>query len=592
MEDGEVKEVGTYDALSEANGPFAKLVAEFGGKEEEDEEKKDEDEAEAIEGGAAAASAAATNAALKKRAKLSGKAAKAGALMEAEERNTGSVGADVYTGYFKAGKGWLMVPLTILSLVLMQGATVINSYWLVWWQEDQFRQSQGFYMGIYAALGIAQTIATFLMGATTGFLSFYACKNLHRSAIKRLIYAPLAWLDITPAGRIMNRMGKDVDVMDSQVADSFRMLASTVANVLGAVILISIISWPFVIVVAFILIFYYYGAMFYRSSARETKRLDAILRSSLYSHFSETMSGISTLRAYRVTETFKEENFRRMDIENRAYFLSIVNQRWLGVRLDALGAVLILVVALLTTAGAKTISPGQVGVALTFVVTTAQAFSWMTRQVAELENNMNSVERIKYYAEEIPQERAHVLPDTQISGSWPSRGEITFDNVYMRYRDNLPTILNGINFKIGAGEKVGVVGRTGAGKSSLLAALLRLTRSTAEASPSTAVPSPTSACASSDSRLPCCRRTRCWSAARFARTSTRSARTTTPPFTERCGNRRSSAMFPPTLRMPGKKSALRSTWHRRRRHEPLARPTVARLSCSCPGQGLAHHLAR
>lgn len=255
----------------------------------------------------------------------------------------------VYAAYFNAGHGIVMVPLIIGALALMQVATVLNSYWLIWWQNDHFHQSQGFYMGIYAALGIAQTICTFCMGATMGILSYHACKNLHANAIRRVMHAPMSWFDTTPIGRITNRFSKDVDVVDNQLADAYRMAVNTMASVLGAVIrehqflfqadytllssnprltfttassylspVITILTHYFIIAVAVILIFYYYAALFYRSSARELKRLDAILRSSLYSHFTETLSGLPTIRAYRESPRFLRDNHKRMDVENRA----------------------------------------------------------------------------------------------------------------------------------------------------------------------------------------------------------------------------------------------------------------------------------
>lgn len=128
-----------------------------------------------------------------------------------------------------------------------------------------------------------------------------------------------------------------------------RLSGNTFATVLGSVILITILTHYFVVAVAVIAIFYYYGAAFYRSSAREVKRLDAILRSALYSHFGESLSGLVTIRAYGEVARFKTENANRMDDENRAYFVSIINQRWLGVRLDFLGAIMVLVVAILAT---------------------------------------------------------------------------------------------------------------------------------------------------------------------------------------------------------------------------------------------------
>ncbi|SPO20406.1 probable YOR1 - ABC transporter [Ustilago trichophora] len=471
LEDGRIVEMGTYDQLNTANGPFQRLVLEFGGEKEKDEEEKKEDEAEAIED----AEDGGKKGKKVDRANLSGgKDDKAGALMQAEERNTGSVSMRVYLSYLKFGRGAYMVPICVISITLMQVANILNSYWLIWWQKDHFNKPIGFYMGIYAMLGIVMTIFTFIMGCAMGFLSYYACKRVHHEAIQRVVYAPMAWLDVTPIGRIMNRFSKDVDVVDNQLADAVRMAANTLASVAGAVILITILTHYFVIAVAVVLVFYFYGALFYRSSAREVKRLDAILRSSLYSHFSETLSGLATIRAYRETDTFIKENQKRMDVENRAYYLSITNQRWLGVRLDMLGALLVLIVALLTTASSTPITGGNAGIALTYMLTVAQAFSWMTRQIAEVENDSASVERLLYYAEELEQEKAQTRPDNPTRESWPEEGRISFKDVWLSYRPGLPSVLKGISFDVGSGEKVGIVGRTGAGKSSLLTALLRL----------------------------------------------------------------------------------------------------------------------
>ncbi|PWN53455.1 putative YOR1-ABC transporter [Violaceomyces palustris] len=470
LEDGKIVEQGTYPELLAAKGAFSRLVDEFGGEKEEKEEGKEGEEKEEDKTSAAALDARD----LKREAMTDSKGVKSGALIKAEERNTGSVSAHVYYAYLKAGKGWIMIPVVLGSVCLMQTSTILNSYWLIWWQENRFSESQGFYMGIYAGLGIAQTIFTFVMGTAMGFVSYYACRALHDAGIKRVVYAPMSWLDVTPIGRIMNLFSKDIDVIDNQLADAIRMATNTFASVLGAVILITILTHYFVVAVAAILVFYYFGAVFYRSSAREVKRLDAILRSSLYSHFSETLSGLATIRAYRETPTFLGENQRRMDIENRAYYMSVVNQRWLGIRLDFLGALLVLIVAILTTAGSSDISGGQVGVALSYILQVSQAFSWMTRQVAEVENDMASTERIVNYSENLEQEAAQQRPDVKLAESWPEKGEIEVKDVWLNYRPGLPPVLKGISFQVKAGEKVGIVGRTGAGKSSMLVALLRL----------------------------------------------------------------------------------------------------------------------
>ena len=177
-------------------------------------------------------------------------------------------------------------------------------------------------MGIYAALGVCLTIFFFASGATIGILTQYSSKALHRKAITTVMRAPMSFFETTPLGRIMNRFSKDIDTIDNTVSDSMRMFLMTFSNVIGAFVLIAIIIPWFLIAVGGITIIYYGLSLYYRASARELKRLDAILRSSLYAHFSESLTGLATIRAYGETERFKKESEDRVNIENRFARLS------------------------------------------------------------------------------------------------------------------------------------------------------------------------------------------------------------------------------------------------------------------------------
>ncbi|EGN97738.1 hypothetical protein SERLA73DRAFT_111068 [Serpula lacrymans var. lacrymans S7.3] len=472
--DGRIAERGTYSELMANDGAFSKFVCEFGSSDKSDDSGSNNQEK--VEG---------------RKAKGLENAVPGKAIMKEEERNTGAIGSAIYGEFFRAGNGLIIAPLLLISVILMEGCSVMSSYWLVYWQERKWPQSQGFYMGIYAGIGISQALSSFLMGTTFAFFVIYASQALHGKAIKRVLYAPMSFFETTPLGRIMNRFTKDMDTLDNMLGDSMRLLVATGSSALGSIILISVIVPWFLIAVAAVSVCYFYAALFYRSSARELKRLDAILRSSLYSHFSESLSGLTTIRAYGEIARFQAENEKRVDIENRAYWLTVANQasgimfigrtscqhffqRWLGMRLDFLGTVLTFVVALITVATRFSISPAQTGVILSFILSVQQTFSIMVRQTAEVENDMNAVERIVHYANQAEQEPPHQLDACTLSTPWPSEGQVEMKDVVLKYRPELPPVLKGLSMSIKPGEKIGIVGRTGAGKSSIMTALFRI----------------------------------------------------------------------------------------------------------------------
>ncbi|KAI0649348.1 ABC protein [Trametes meyenii] len=474
---GRIAEQGTYTELMGHDKEFARLMQEFGGKTKEEEEDAEEDVTEAT---TSSSSGAAVDDAKNKSESVQRKGAGTGKLegrlIVKEKRTTGSVSWKVYGDYLKAARAFFTSPLLIVCMLAMQGSSIMNNYTLIWWQANTWNRPNLFYQILYACLGVSQALFTFGVGAVMDEMGFFVSQNLHHDSIRNIFYAPMSFFDTTPMGRILSVFGKDIENIDNQLPVSMRLLVLTIANVIGSVILITVVEYYFIIAAFAIAIGYNYFASFYRASARELKRLDAMLRSLLYVHFAESLSGLPTIRSYGEVNRFLRDNEYYIDLEDRAAFLTVTNQRWLAIRLDFLGGLMTFIVAILAVSNASGIDPAQIGLVLTYTTSLTQLCSMVTRQSAEVENYMSSVERIVQYSrvDQIPQEAPHEIPDSKPPSEWPARGSIEFKDVVMQYRPGLPFVLKGLSVKVSGGEKIGVVGRTGAGKSSLMLALFRI----------------------------------------------------------------------------------------------------------------------
>ncbi|RKP23182.1 P-loop containing nucleoside triphosphate hydrolase protein [Syncephalis pseudoplumigaleata] len=219
---------------------------------------------------------------------------------------------------------------------------------------------------------------------------------------------------------------------------------------------------------------YYFLQLFYRASTRELKRIESITRSPLLAHFTETLNGLATIRAYRVEARFARDNRRLMDATNRSYYLIFAVQRWLGTNASTLTNVLTFLVSLVIISYRATTDPGIAGLIMSYLLQVIAMLNLTIRYASELEVNMNAVERLQYYAEELEQEAPAVIEKTRPDKQWPATGSIEIDQLHLAYRKGLPDVLHGISASIRGGEKIGIVGRTGAGKSSIMVALFRL----------------------------------------------------------------------------------------------------------------------
>lgn len=475
MDNGKIRAVDTYANLMRDEEGFRTLMETSA--VDEKEEEQEEEEAKTAEDVAAAVEDEKDNKMERIETSAEDKAKnkknkKQAMLMQQEERAEKSVPWSVYASYVRSSGSMFNLPLLVFVLILSQGANIVTSLWLSWWTSNKFGYSDGTYIGIYAALGVVQALLMFAFSVLLTVLGTNASKGMLRDAVTRVLRAPMSFFDTTPIGRITNRFSRDVDVMDNNLTDAIRMFFFTLAQVTAVFILTIAYFYYFAIALVPLYILYMIAGTYYRSSAREVKRYESVLRSGMFARFSEGLSGVSSIRAYGLRDRFMNDLRKSIDEMNGAYYLTFANQRWLSVRLDMIGNVLVFVVAILVVTSRFTVNPATGGLVLSYMLSIVQMLQFSIRQLAEVENGMNAVERLRYYGHELEEEAP--LHTVDVRPSWPEKGEIKFENVEMRYRPNLPLVLKGLSMHIRGGERVGVVGRTGAGKSSIMSTLFRL----------------------------------------------------------------------------------------------------------------------
>ncbi|KAJ3273542.1 hypothetical protein HDV01_004309 [Terramyces sp. JEL0728] len=468
MKEGEIAEQGTFEELMSSKGAFASLMTDYGGVNEAIEETE---ETEIKEMDASDAERIGNMLAVKAEGDTR-------ELMQKEDRATGSVKSNIWFTYINSAGGSFFGIGLLTLIVLLQACNFGNSLWLViWTNKDISTWDQNRYIAVYIAFGVANSLFTYSYSAWMAFAGVRAAKLLHKNALDRVLLAPISFFDSTPLGRIINRFSKDQDSIDNGLMDSFRIFVTTFSGAIITFITIIYATPLFVAPLLPVLGVYYFVQKVYRSTSRELKRLDSLTRSPLYAFLGETLNGLPTIRAFGVQERFIEvsENYIARNISPS--FLLFSASRWLGIRYESLGAVLVFFAAMLGIFSRTNdrFSGALLGLSLTYSLQVTQSINFCVNQFTQTEIAMNSVERVAYYGDQVEQEAPAVIETHRPEKEWPVKGTIQFENVDMKYGPELPLVLQDLTFSIKHQEKVGLVGRTGSGKSSILQVLFRMT---------------------------------------------------------------------------------------------------------------------
>lgn len=402
--------------------------------------------------------------------------AKADPKENQEVTQIGSVGLDVHLKFIKTmGMGFVIAQsIYVLSSIF----TLASNIWLSEWANDannvnlrnntSLRDTR---LGVYAVLGIGESVLIIISTILLNIACIQSSKILHNNMLDRILRAPMSWFNVVPSGRIINRFSKDVDTVDLTIRFNVRMLTVIALRTVCSLILISIGSPFSIIFIIPIVLLYFLFQIFYVSTSRQLKRIESASKSPIYSHFSETIAGTSSIRAFKIVQEFIFELNHRVDTNNISFYTGCVASRWLAIRLEFLGYIVVLIASLIAVLSRGTISPGIAGLSVTYALSITTVMSMLVRVYSDYETNVVSVERLIEYTKTPVEPEEDEEP---FDPNWPARGEISFDNYSTKYRPELDLVLRKFNLHIDPAEKVGLVGRTGAGKSSVALALFRV----------------------------------------------------------------------------------------------------------------------
>ncbi|NXX50089.1 MRP6 protein, partial [Tricholaema leucomelas] len=486
--DGTISEVGSYQKLLQRNGPFAEFLHSHISAEEKagnalpaigdtkgtitsrngpSQDKLFSDNSvkssvvgrDTIPGREDCTTAAATE------GRLTG-----------EKTQHGRVNTSIYAAYLEAA-GPALCAYILLLFTAQQVVSFCRGYWLSTWADDPVhngtRQHTALRVGVFGTLGVIQALGRFVATAAVLLGGVLASHKLFVQLLRNVARSPMVFFEQTPVGNLLNRFSKEMDAIDSVIPDKLKSLLGFLFNLLEIYLAILVATpWAAMAIVP-LTVLYAVFQHFYIVTSCQLRRIEAASRSPIYSHIWETFQGNSVIRAHKQQQRFLCKNNFLVDEHQRASFLGAVADRWLATNLEFLGNGIVLFAALFAAVGRKHLSPGAAGFSVSCALQITGVLNWMVRAWTELENSIVSVERVREYSR-TPKEAPWTLNGELQGQVWLTEGRIEFRNYSLRYRPQLELALKHISLTINGHEKIGITGRTGAGKSTLAVGLLRL----------------------------------------------------------------------------------------------------------------------
>ncbi|KAL1204852.1 ABC transporter C family member 3 [Cardamine amara subsp. amara] len=399
-------------------------------------------------------------------------------IVQEEEREKGSVALAVYWKYITLAYGGALVPIILLAQVLFQLLQIGSNYWMAWAtpiSKDVLAPVKlSTLMIVYVALAFGSSLCILVRATLLVTAGYKTATELFHKMHHCIFRSPMSFFDSTPSGRIMNRASTDQSAVDLELPSQFGSVAITVIQLTGIIGVMSQVSWLIFLVFIPVVVASIWYQRYYIAAAREVSRLVGVCKAPLIQHFSETISGATTIRSFSQESRFRCDNMRLSDGYSRPKFCSAGAMEWLCFRLDMLSSLtfafsLVLLVSIPT----GVIDPSLAGLAVTYGLSLNTMQAWLIWTLCNLENKIISVERILQYAS-VPSEPPLVIESNRPEQSWPSRGDVEIRDLEVRYAPHMPLVLRGITCTFKGGLRTGIVGRTGSGKSTLIQTLFRI----------------------------------------------------------------------------------------------------------------------